>query len=279
MKKCRHVLILMLFAILLVISGATVILSDDSKDAGSNVYDINVITYNVCGLPDFITFDRGLVPTKKRFSYIGKNLKQYDIIGLQEAFIADREIIEKSLKTHYVVHGTDVGTVKMLGSGVYIFSRWPVSRSHFEQWNYTGGPDALSHKGFVAATVHVSKELAVDVYNLHGQTQWTDMKLKNYAQLANFMEYFSLGEGRPILLIGDFNCRLESEVCNYVIDRMNMETAFPEQDHVDHIFFNENYSGWKMSALSAGKSFVEKMGGKRISDHVAVESVIRIEKK
>jgi exonuclease III len=246
---------------------------------GKDTYEIKVITYNVCGLPDFITYDRGLAPTKDRFSYIGEKLQDYDIIALQEVFIPERGIIEQKLKNFYVARGTDVGQVQILGSGVYSFTRWPVVQSHFEKWVFLKNEDAMSLKGFVAARVQVSPNLTIDVYSLHAQTGKSERKKENNQQLYDYMKYMSLGKGNPILLIGDFNCRLHNDICTHMIDIMDLQTADPTDTHVDHMFYNENNSGWTIEVKDAGFAFEEKIKGGLPSDHRAVEAVFVFKKK
>ena len=277
MKNSTPKLLVFFFVLCLLTTPRTAAAQDQ---AGPGEYDLKVITFNVAGLPDMITFKREFAKTKKRFAYIGEHLKGYDIIAIQEAFIPEREIIEKSLKDYYVVHGVDVGTVKILGSGVYTFSRWGVTASHFEKWPHLAGADAMSHKGFVAATVKVSPELTIDVYNLHGQTRYDDLKIENYTHLAEFMKYFSGGSGRPILLIGDFNCRYGDEPCAHVVSSMNMTHAAPDLEglKVDHIFYNENGSGWSISVQNAALVMTEELDGKRISDHKGLAATLRFTK-
>jgi len=241
-------------------------------------YDIDVITYNICGLPDFLTYRRGLAPTSRRFEYIGEELKKYDIIGLQEAFVSKRSIVEEILEGYYVVHGADIGRVQVLGSGVYTFSRWPVTKSHYEKWNFLDGNDRMSLKGFVAARVEVSRWLTVDVYNLHAQTGKDERKKDNNVQLHEFMKYFSYGSGNPILLIGDFNCKTGDEICGHLVEITGMKTADPGGTKVDHMFFDENGSGWNIEVLDSGFAFDTEIDGGMPSDHIALGAVFRFSK-
>ena len=250
---------------------------------GAESFDVKVITYNVAGLPNFITFNRNLAPTAERFSRIGDRLQQYDIIGIQEAFIPAREIIEKKLGEYYVVHGADVGKVKLMGSGVYIYSKWTVTQSHYEKWQHLADADALSLKGFVSATVNVSPGLAIDVYNVHGQTGKSPdkvvMKLKNYERLARYMEYQSGNSGRPVLLIGDFNVKDGDPVWKSIAEGMGL-TMIPDpvKGKPDHLFYKDNGSGWRISVLESGSDFTEEINGRRFSDHIAFHATLRFEK-
>ncbi len=248
-----------------------------------NSYQIKIVTYNVAGLPDFITFNRKLAPTKTRFAHIGDLLKKYDIICLQEMFIKDREIIEKKLPSYYVVHGADVGEVKLLGSGVYTFSRWPVTSSHYEKWEHLTDADMLSLKGFVAATVVISPTLSIDVYNLHGQTGKSQdkaaMKIKNFERLAKYMDYQSGGSGRPVLLLGDFNIKTGDEVWNSIMKNTGV-VAIPDpvKGKPDHLFYKENGSGWRITVVETGTEFIDPDTKKKTSDHIAFQATLKFEK-
>ncbi len=240
-------------------------------------YTFKVITYNICGLPDLITYGRNLAPMDKRFKYIGRNLRRYDIIGLQEAFVKKKSIIENELGAYYQVHGTDTGVANPIGSGVMIFSRWPIYRSHYEKWRKSVGPDALSHKGFVLATTKIGKDLMIDVYNLHAQAGGSKEKIDidNMYQLANAMKKLSVGDGNPILLIGDFNCRFGDEQCSVLLKETGVTNVMDGQKGVDHIFYRTNNSGWNIEVESHAVVFDKKFNGKRISDHEGFEVVFK----
>lgn len=255
--------------------------ADEEATPSQDVYKLKTITYNVCGLPEMITYDRNLAPMDKRFTYIGKKLNSYDLIGLQEAFVTKRRIIEDELGGYYLARGTDVGMSGKIGSGVYTFSKYPIKRIHYERWRKTTGPDALSHKGFVLTTIEVSDDLWIDVYNLHAQAGGSKERIDidNMYQLAEAMKALSFGNGRPIILIGDFNCRFWDEQCSLIPETMGMTPVVPEQDGVDHMFFNENDSPWTISVEGFKDEFTEKLKGKLPSDHIAKEATYILTRK
>lgn len=254
---------------------------EDNASSSPDTFQFKVITYNVCGLPDIITYDRNLAQMDKRFKYIGKKLNAYDIIGLQEAFVTKRRIIEDELGGYYVARGADVGMSNKTGSGVYTFARYPIKRIYYERWRKSAGPDALSHKGFVLTTVAVNDDLWIDVYNLHAQAGGSKERIDNdnMYQLAEAMKMMSFGNNRPILLIGDFNCRFGEEQCALITQEMGVTPAVPEQEGVDHMFFHENNSEWVITVQDFKKEFTEKLGKKLPSDHEAREAVFTFTRK
>jgi len=243
--------------------------------------EIKAITYNICGLPDLVTKDRNLAAAKKRFPIIGRMLKSYDIIALQEVFVPERTALEKKLNTYYIARGTDTGLLRYPGSGIYIYSRWGIPRFMFERWVEARDYDSLSHKGFVAATVRIAGGPEIDVYSLHAQAGWTDFRHKDFIQLVDAMKRFSFGTGRPILALGDFNCSMGEWECKWLIDNSGLKhvSPNPDPDAIDHIFYLQNGSDWKITPVSWGPAFTEPYDGRKLSDHDAFEAVIRFEKE
>lgn len=242
--------------------------------------DIHVITYNVCGLPDVVTQPRHLGPAVKRFPLIGEALQKFDIIALQEMFIPERHLIEQKLRLFFVARGADSGFPIAPGSGVYIFSRWSIPRFLFERWDDMHSYDSLSLKGFVASRVVIRDDLQVDVYALHAQAGGSERyRISNYDQLLREVKTFSIGTGRPFLILGDFNCELGDAECKHLIENGGLSRAPVKGERVDHIFFNENGSQWKISVVSASFFYAKDPKGRDLSDHDGIEAVLRFEKK
>lgn len=271
---------LLLIAAVLLLAAFSAHLNAADPAAASNPdrYELKILTYNICGLPETITSGRELVPMKKRYEYFGKKFREYDIIGLQENFDKDREIIEEKLGQYFVVHGTDTMGYAKIGSGLYTFSRWPITQLLFQEWRESSGFDARSHKGFVAGTTKISDDLLIDVYNLHAQAGGDnrEIRLKQFAQLFEAMEKFSFGSGRPIILLGDFNCKHHYDEVMGIIAAHGFTHVKPGLPKVDHIFFNPNGSGWRMESLHAEKIFTERVDGLRFSDHEALEATVAV---
>jgi len=283
MKKKKQALAAVLPALAaaaaLVALFAGTVIAGAAEDAVER-HDLKVVTYNVCGLPDLFTYDRNLAQMKKRFDYIGEKLNAYDIIGLQEMFVGERSRIESALGKYFVGHGTDTGSALKFGSGVYTFSRWPISKIHYEEWRVSEGPDSLSHKGFVMVTTHLGGGLDMDVYNLHAQAGGRrGLGVDNMKQLVEAMEFLSFGGGRPVLLIGDFNCEFWDFQCAEFVKNSSADVVYRDQQGVDHIFYHENGSGWKIKVLDHKAVFTEKLGGRLVSDHNGFEVNFRFEKE
>lgn len=257
------------------------VLNRDRAGDDPNSVSMWLLTYNVCGLHDIITAERGLASAEKRMPYIGWKIREkYDIVGLQEMFIPERSGLEDKMKAFFVVHGTDSQDPRAPGSGIYDFSRWPIKKALFEKWNMLDSYDELSHKGFVGMTTYVRDDLVVDIYNLHAQAGNQENRKDNYRQLYDAMKTMSIGSGRPIIVMGDFNCSVGEEECDWIFETAGLTHAQNpiDKDRIDHILFNSNGSDWKMEALESGDVFTEKVKGERVSDHYGFEAHIRFYK-
>ncbi len=254
--------------------------SEAAEQSPKKSHTLKFLTYNVCMLPDFITFDRNLlVPTEKRAALIAKLIKDYDVIGLQEAFIPEREVFPRRLKNHFVAMGTGSPT-SPTGSGLYIFSKGEIQRSVFERWKEQFGVDAFSHKGFMGATTVLPGGLEIDVYTLHAQAGFGPKpRIENYKQMMAAVERFSGGTRRPVIIHGDFNCNPGEEDCDWLLQNSKLKMASAHLDHVDHLFYDENGSDWKITIESARWVFDELVSGRLISDHNGMETIIRFDKR
>ncbi|MFA6448072.1 MAG: endonuclease/exonuclease/phosphatase family protein [bacterium] len=243
---------------------------------------VRAVTYNICGLPDAIIRERDLPRAKDRFPEIGMQLRKYDIAALQEVFVPERTLIEKKLFMRFIARGTDSGIIGAPGSGIYIFSRWKMPKFMFERWTDITDYDAMSHKGFVAATVEIERGPVIDVYSLHAQAGHQKYRMKNYEQLFAAMKQYSLGSGRPILVLGDFNCEMREPECKWIVANAGLThvSANPAPDQIDHIFYNQNGSDWNISVISSQFVFDKPLlNGKMLSDHNGYEAVLQFEKK
>jgi len=274
-------------SLLVVLMALTVLLSrvatasDTPEQLVQKSITLKFLTYNVCMLPDFITFDRNLlVPTEKRAALIAKLIKDYDVIGLQEAFIPQREVFPRRLKNHFMVMGTGSPKANPTGSGLYIFSKGDIQRSVFERWREQYGVDAFSHKGFMGATTVLPGGLEIDVYTLHAQAGFGPKpRIENYKQMMAAVQRFSGGTRRPIIIHGDFNCNPGEEDCEWILQNSSLKMASSHLDHVDHLFYDENGSDWTITIESARWVFDELVSGRLISDHNGMETIIRFDKR
>lgn len=249
--------------------------------AAKKAVEVRFVTYNICGLPDLITRDRGLAAARKRFPLIGERLRNYDIISLQEVFIPQRTLVIKKLFNYYLARGTDSGMPTKPGSGIYVLSRWSIPRYTFEKWNDLEDYDSWSHKGFLGTTTVIPDGPAIDIYGLHAQAGHEKTRKKNYQQLIDALVRNSIGTGRPIILMGDFNCDMRDEDCHWLIENAGLTHVNPNlpNDQIDHIFYIQNNSEWKINVKSFGFVFDKPVNGHMLSDHNGYAATIEFTRK
>lgn len=98
---------------------------------------MRIVSYNVHLLPDIaarLAGKRG--ESAYRAQAIGKQLAEFDLIGLSEAF--DRDYTQALLRTlqsnptipFAIAHGPGRSGRHLIGSGLVLASRWPIEQTH-----------------------------------------------------------------------------------------------------------------------------------------------------
>ncbi len=217
--------------------------SDAEAGAPADSGTVEVLTYNVAGLPQEISQENpkenlpkispllqpfDLVLTQEDFDYwvpggLVDDL-QLDFVHYHERLLADAGQ-PHSLDRHPGAEavGLDLATRPDLnaGDGIGIMSQLPLADQQRVPWEGCfggfstsdgGAADCLAMKGFAVATITLGG-VEVDVYSLHGEAGGTDedqrLQAEDYEQLAAFIE--ERGADRPIILGGDTNLHLDPE--------------------------------------------------------------------
>jgi hypothetical protein len=212
-------------------------------DGGEESGTVDVLTYNVAGLPQEISDEN----PSEHMQLISPLLSDYDLVLLQESFdwwppgglvesldldaqsYVERLRADADLPYALPPHpGPDAAGIDpadrpdlQLGDGIGIMSRLELADPVRQAWvgcfggfdtSDGGAADCLAIKGFAVATVELGG-VEVDVYSLHGEAGGTDadqaLQVDDFTQLAAFIEEHS--EGRPIILGGDTNLHTDPE--------------------------------------------------------------------
>ncbi|XP_073994790.1 neutral sphingomyelinase [Rhodnius prolixus] len=129
---------------------------------------LSVLSMNVWGLPEVFAKEK-----KKRLSAIANYLNEgnYDVVCLQELWcIGDFKLIKSicNLTLPYAQYFHS----GVFGSGLAIYSKWPILKIYYNQWSLNGYVHMLHHgdwyggKGVALAQIAVN-EIIVNVYNVH----------------------------------------------------------------------------------------------------------------
>lgn len=170
---------------------------------------LRVLTYNVYGIPGFVTGD----DTLARQAAIRPLLKRYDVAGIQEDFQDEghRRLVEGA------PHGTQVRFAAALpgriyGPGLAILARPRAVEQfteHYRTYNgvMSAGSDGLASKGFHMVRLLLAPGVEIDVYNTHmdagGSAGDMNARAAQVSQIATAMQ--TVSAGRAVVLLGDTN--------------------------------------------------------------------------
>lgn len=164
--------------------------------------EFTVITYNVAGLPGFIS--SAATERSSSIAEIGRLLNRYDIAHVQEDFNYNKYLYGKGNTHAYRTHSK--GKVPF-GDGLNTLSKFPVHQTQRIAWNNCTGADCLTPKGFSFSRIEVAENVFIDFYNVHANAYnhlaAAAARRKNIRQLS---DYISAHSGRnAVIVMGDLN--------------------------------------------------------------------------
>ena len=229
-------------------------------------YTFNATALNVDGLPEkisFVTVNEG-APGAEGATLMGNAIakQNWDIVGLSEDFNYHTELTAPLANLYHV--GTHRGGVSGLsndtdGLGLLVAKRDGTGFSG-ESWTgwstYNGytdsGADGLIEKGFRYYAVTIASGIVIDVYVLHmdADSNAGDIEARE-TQLAQLAAYIKgTSNKRPILIIGDTNCRYTREhLQTGFIDVINADSRFTIKDAWVEKMWNGVYPTYGADAM------------------------------
>jgi endonuclease/exonuclease/phosphatase family metal-dependent hydrolase len=216
-----------------------------AAEDGSSAFDLEVLIYNVEGLPWPARFGRGrkLDRIGAHFRTLFENRRAPDIVMLQEVFSGRARRMVADLPYPTIVPGPSSGArrtlpaaeipsehrkgrrrmkgekgPKLLGGGLYILSRFPVLDQRAEPFSrgVCAGFDCLSNKGVLMVRVAApGLPTPIDFLTTHMNAQGASRVNLDRTHLAHAMQtdesVIALQEFRndenPLIFGGDFNMR------------------------------------------------------------------------
>lgn len=179
----------------------------------SSELTFNVFSLNCWGL--YISRHR-----KERFGYLAQYLRDqataYNVVALQEVWIkSDYDSLRQKLSavfpfSHYYRSG-------IIGSGLVVFSRHPISRVAFHRYALGGSPGRIWHgdwyagKGIALAQVEVLPGCIVDVFITHTHANYgkghQGYLAERISQLWEILQFVQVQSDPMALAViaGDFN--------------------------------------------------------------------------
>lgn len=255
----------------------------------------SALTYNVAGLPDGISSAEQ--PGAERMPQIAALLEDYELVGLQEDFVAENHalLVDTSHETEawFDAVNMEAEVEPVMGSGLSVLGRGFEVVDYFEE-HYTqchgvldGASDCLASKGFQVLRVSLGGE-ELDIYNTHheagGGAEDDAARRSQVEQVLASLEGRS--QGRAILFMGDTNLRWsDAEDVNELelyegaglVDACEA-TGCEEPDHIDR-FYTRSSATLTLTATEwvRDERFVDAEGVD-LSDHPAIGAVLRWER-
>ena len=218
-------------------------------------YTFNAVALNVDGLPEQIsgvTVNEG-APGAEGATTMGNAIakQNWDIVAFSEDFDYHNYLVAPL--TDYYHIGTwrgkiDLDVWDILGQGSADTDGLGLLVAKRDGTNYTGetyvkwstyngytdqGADGLIKKGFRYYAVSIASGVVIDVYILHMDADSGDKDIAaRNAQLTQLATYIKSNKtGRPILIIGDTNCRYTRDaVKTNLIDAINADSRLTIKD-------------------------------------------------
>ncbi len=253
--------------------------------------EFSVLTYNVKGLPAII---EGTEDPATRMKLISPMLNDYDIVGVQENFQYNDELMSKVTLASRV-HASREPRDRAYGSGLSLLSRFVAVAQEDAAWETCHGVvsnanDCLAYKGFQRVRFALQQEpsIVLDVYNLHADAGSGEgdqaARMAQVEQLLSAIQKQSAGQA--VLVIGDSNMRAlrardsgktDADQLTRLMEGAGLTESCKlfscdsaEKEHIDRVFFRRS-PALQLEALSwkTEARFVNEKGA-ALSDHPAV---------
>ncbi|WP_159471559.1 endonuclease [Dyadobacter sp. 3J3] len=163
-----------------------------------------VITYNIAGLPEFIS--SAVTKRAPSIAEISEKLNLFDIAHVQEDFNYNKYLYNSG-NTH-PFRTKHKGKVPF-GDGLNTLSNFPVHDLRRIRWKDCSGTDCLTPKGFSFSRIEVARDIFIDFYNVHANA-WNHnsasaARRKNIKQLSDYIKLNS--SENAVIVMGDLNAR------------------------------------------------------------------------
>jgi len=172
---------------------------------------LEVLSYNVHGLPGFVTGD----DTLGRLRQISPRLEAFDVVGLQEDFLDEGHSLLLAQADHpFRRRFASKLPQRVYGSGLTTLARSKVlvtREVHFTTFHGVvgAGADGLASKGFQITRLELTTGVELDIYNSHldagGGPADSRARASQVAQITSAIQTFSAG--RAVLFLGDTNLK------------------------------------------------------------------------
>lgn len=240
---------------------------------------IELLTYNVAGLPEIVSPSR---PTRN-LPLVSPLLNAYDLVVAQEDFAYHDKLVSQVV--HPYQFEPKPARDAFVGNGLTTLSNFPLEGVEHVVWESCNGyltalSDCLSEKGFSVGRVHLSRDVSVDIYNIHADAgadaDDVTARVREYQQLANHVQTHS--RGRAVVLAGDTNLDVAVAADRAILDRFLSETGLADscrqvtcaREGIDRVFVRSSGRVELRAVYWAEDPRFVDAQGEQLSDHPAV---------
>ena len=273
---------------------------NEHKLADNREGELSVLTYNIAGLPEFISSAKS--PRSSSTKAIAKKINRYDIVNVQEDFQYHKELY---CKENLHPYRTEQKVAIPYGDGLNTLSKFPIVEIRRIPWSACSGSDCLAAKGFSLTRIEIAKNTLIDVYNVHATAQDDATAAKarqnNLLQLAKYIKKHSANHA--LLVMGDFNAHFMAgwdnlanfvhqtglqDVWSKVINKGRLpevQLDFVVKDKlslndntesIDKIFYrNSLHITFEPLSYKMENKYFADRNGSALSDHYAISSRIK----
>lgn len=200
---------------------------------------IKVISYNVQFLPGIASVANKRKEPAYRAHKIGKELAEFDIVGLNEVFEEKpREMLLGELRQAWGDRFNGIVSPrvdpKRFNGGLAIASRHPFVETHVLTYSQGSSPkkygvkaDGFAAKGALHATIALGEgahAATVDVFVTHMESKDDEIRETQYEELAQFVAEHT-SPARPALMLGDFNTNAKEDAYGRMTKRYQQARA------------------------------------------------------
>ena len=212
---------------------------------------------------------------------IGERIQNWELVGLQETFSAHSALMEKNTLHGEVYFGKRRHWLKLVNSGLAVFSRFAIESADAEYFEEEGSlENRFGSKGVLMARLKLNGTV-LDFYTTHlaaGSPGVSgEARIHELRQIAAFIRRKSPSEN-AVILCGDFNLTLkskENELRNFLketgLRNPSAELNCEKKTFIDHVFYRPG-KNLPLKALSWDvlKNEFPVSGRGALSDHAPV---------
>lgn len=246
---------------------------------------LDLLSYNVHGLPASIAGD----DPAGRMPQIAPLLDDFDLVGLQEAFVDDYYDALEAGSSHTTRRrfAETLNDDRYYGSGLAVFTDLEELDHHQRHYSTCNGvldaaSDCLASKGLLAVRLQLAPGAAVDVYDTHldagGGAEDEAARATQVAELTEAIAEWS-GE-RALIVMGDTNLHAweggadqaawEQLVGDPDLTELCAALDCPDPEHIDRILFRDGGGvAFMPTDVAVDERFVDA-DGEDLSDHPAL---------